>query len=265
MPMNPLPPSSPGDYFQGVKTSPVWDAPTRWFHWINLVLVALLTVSGYFFMYREAFQVDGREAKMALKAAHVWIGYAFAVNLAWRIIWAFRGNPIARWRSILPDRSSLRSMGAELRDLIARRPVSHLVRSPISRLSASVMFAVLLLLALTGLVRAGTDLYHPPLGPVVAAFVAPPGTDPSAITWRTEAQLADPDRFQLVSRLKLVTGVSHKYGSGVLLGLIVLHIAGVTLSEVRQRSGIVSIMISGHRVSPEGGDDPGVPGERPAA
>lgn len=116
MPMPPLSQPSAGDYFPGVKTAQVWDAPTRWFHWINLVLVALLTVSG-FFLYREMFQVEGREAKMALKSA--------------------RGNPISRWRALLPDRRSLRSMGGELRDLIARRPVCHLVRSPISRLSAT--------------------------------------------------------------------------------------------------------------------------------
>ena len=113
----------------------VWDAPTRWFHWINVVLVSVVAASGFFFMYRESFQVSGGEAKMALKAAHTWVGYAFVINLAARLVWAFRGNPNARWRAIVPDRAALRQIGAELRGLARRERVKHLVRSPVSRLS----------------------------------------------------------------------------------------------------------------------------------
>ena len=227
------------------ETPHVWDGPTRWFHWINLVLVFLLALSGYFVKYRSVFQVSGSEAKMAIIAAHAWVGYAFAINLAVRLIWAFVGNRNARWRAILPDRQALRGMGAELRALWTRRPVAHLVRSPVSRLSATLMFIVMLGMAGTGLARAGTDLYPLPLGPAVAAFVAKAGNQPSAITWRNELELGDEERLRLVGRVKTLTGVPHLYGSWILMGLIALHIAGVTLTEVRQRSGLISTMVSG--------------------
>jgi Ni/Fe-hydrogenase 1 B-type cytochrome subunit len=226
-------------------TEHVWDGLTRWFHWSNVVLVCLLAASGLFLKYRELLHVSGGEAKMALKAAHSLIGYAFALNLAVRIVWGFRGNVQARWQAVLPDRRSLSALGEELRGLRDRLPVTHLVRSPVSRLSATLMFVLMLGMAFTGLSRAGTDLYYLPLGPAVAAYVAKPGVDPSSITWRTEAELADEQRLRRVGYLELVTGLSHLYGSWILLGLMALHIAGVTLTEMRQRSGLISTMVSG--------------------
>lgn len=38
------------------------------------------------------------EGKILLKTTHVWIGYVFALNLLWRLIWAFIGGQYARWR-----------------------------------------------------------------------------------------------------------------------------------------------------------------------
>ena len=224
---------------------PVWDGPTRWFHWINVVLVFVSVLSGLFFLWRESFHVEGREAKMALKALHSWIGYVWLANLSWRAVWGFMGNSNARWRAVLPDREALRLIGPELRALIERRPRQHRGRSPVSRLSATVMFAMMLILATTGVIRAGTDLYHLPLGPVVAAYVAGSGVDASLIDWRTETELADPEKFRTVTGVKTVTGKTHEALSYLLLAWLVLHIGGVTLSEVRQRSGLVSSMIHG--------------------
>lgn len=225
---------------------PAWDAPTRWFHWANLALVLLLLLSGFFFQYREAFHVTGRDAKMALKVAHVWIGYAFTLILAARVAWALGGPPGARWRAILPDRDALRGIGAELRDLRDRRLVRHRTRSPLGRLGATLMFTLLLGLALTGLFRAGTDLYHSPLGPAVARYVARAGADPAALSWRTEEELADPLRMDRLNRAKPLAGLPHRVGAWLLLVLAVAHVTGVTLTEVRQRSGLVSAMVSGH-------------------
>jgi cytochrome b len=239
----------------------VWDAPTRWFHWTNLVLVLLLAGSGFFFMYREAFHVTGREAKMALKIAHVWIGYAFTLVLAARVAWAFIGSPSARWRAILPDRNALRGIGDELRGLRDRRLVRHPTRSPLSRLSATVMFALLLLLALTGLFRAATDLYHSPLGPAVARFVARQTVDPTTLSWQNEETLADPQRMARLNRIKQVAGLPHRVAAWLLSAMIVAHITGVVLTEVRQRSGLISAMVSGVAADqpPDGAPDPAPP------
>lgn len=228
----------------------VWDGPVRAFHWINVLLVCALFFSGQAFHYRHWFLVPGHEAEMALVTVHAWTGYAFGVNLAVRCLWGFLGTDNARWRSVLPDRRSLKGVGAELRLLLLRQPVGHAFRSPLSRLSATVMFIVMLVLAGSGLVRAGTDLYHWPLGPAVAAFVAKPGVSWSQLTWRNERELADPARRDQLWLTKTVSLLFHKYGAWLLAGLIGLHIAGVTLTEIRQRSGLISTMISGRAPIP---------------
>jgi cytochrome b561 len=233
-----------------------WDAATRGLHWLNAALVALLVLTGLLFMYRGGLQIDGKEAKMALKGFHSWIGYAFAATILTRVVWLFAGPPLARWRRVLPDRGALREIPAEFRALRAREPAMQAVRSPVSRLSATLMIVLMLLMAVTGLVRTSTDLYRLPFGPVVAAFVAQPGVESSTITWRNEAELAVPYRLALVTKVKSVAGPIHKYGSWVLLGLALLHVAGVTLTEIRQRTGLISAMVSGEVPPPRRPDVP---------
>jgi Ni/Fe-hydrogenase 1 B-type cytochrome subunit len=226
----------------------VWDAPTRWFHWINVLLVLVMALSGFFFMFREDFAVEGSEAKNALKALHVWIGYAFAANLLVRVVWGFAGNHFARWRQILPSAHTLREIGQDLRAMKARAPHAYLGHSPLGRVAITVMFALLLTMAASGLIRAGTDLYYPPFGPIVAAFVAGPGVDPAQITWRTERELTNDYRFGYINMVKSATGFAHTYGAYVLMLFIAVHVTGAILTETRQNSGAISAMFSGRKV-----------------
>ena len=109
------------------------------------------------------------------------------------------------------------------------------------------MFLLLLLLAVSGLIRAGTDLYYPPLGGTVASYVAKPGIDPAEIT-PLDMSLIDQDRLAIVDRLKIPVGQVHIYASWALLAMIILHISSVILKEVRQGGGIISAMFSGRKV-----------------
>lgn len=233
-----------------------WDAATRGLHWLNAALVAVLVLTGLLFMYRGGLQIDGKEAKMALKGFHSWIGYAFAAAIFARAAWLFLGPPLARWRRVVPDREALRAIPAELHALRSRRPATEPLRSPVSRLSATLMIAMMLLMATTGLIRTSTDLYRLPFGPIVASFVARQGVESSTITWRNEAELAEPYRLRLVTKAKLVAGKLHTYGSWVLLVLALLHVCGVVLTELRQRTGLISTMVSGEAPPPRHPDVP---------
>src|SRR5579864_7568622 len=78
-----------------------WDAPTRWFHWINAVLVAALSILGIALLTGRKFGV-GTEGRDLLERFHVMLGFALTINLLWRFYWAFHGNRYAQWRAILP-------------------------------------------------------------------------------------------------------------------------------------------------------------------
>ena len=225
----------------------VWDSPTRWFHWINVLTVVLMVLTGFLFMFRKELAIESVEAKYALLILHVWIGYVFAANLLIRIVWGFVGNRFARWRSVLPTRQTIRALGQDLRDLIARRPSAYLGRSPLGRVAMTLMFLLLLIQAGTGLIQAGAQIFYPPFGPLVARFVAKPGVDPATISWRNAKENVVPHRIGYVSKLRFVSARTHVYTSYFLLLLIVLHVTGVVLTETRQRSGMVSAMFSGQK------------------
>ena len=74
-----------------LKSYAVWDAGTRWFHWINAVCVIALIVIGTVIINDKALGVTN-DGKVTLKTIHAWIGYVFAINLLRRIAWAFFGN-----------------------------------------------------------------------------------------------------------------------------------------------------------------------------
>jgi Ni/Fe-hydrogenase 1 B-type cytochrome subunit len=37
-----------------LRSYPVWDAPTRWFHWINALCIVVLTALGLAILYSKA-------------------------------------------------------------------------------------------------------------------------------------------------------------------------------------------------------------------
>ena len=80
----------------------VWDAPTRWFHWINaLAVLSLISVGVMLLNDNDALDLSAG-GKVQLKQIHVALGYVMALNLIWRFVWAFLGNRHARWRAMLP-------------------------------------------------------------------------------------------------------------------------------------------------------------------
>lgn len=229
------------------KTYRIWDLPTRWFHWVNVLTVFLMLLTGFLFHFRYALAIDSREAKMALMVLHVCIGYAFATNLLVRIVWGFIGNPFARWASVLPSKETIRALREDVRDLVASRPSTYLGRSPLGRIAVTLMFLLLLTQAGTGLLQAGTRIYYPPFGSVVAHFVAKPGVGGAEVSWRNEKETTDPGRLQDVRTVQTAAAVTHKYSAYLLMLLIGLHITGVVLTETRQRSNAVSAMFSGRK------------------
>ncbi|MDH3526885.1 MAG: cytochrome b/b6 domain-containing protein [Gammaproteobacteria bacterium] len=95
-----------------LKAYPAWDAGVRWFHWINLLCLLGLIAVGVVILNAKTLGIPN-EGKMLQKTVHVWIGYVFALNLLWRLVWAFIGTPRARWLALLPGG---RGYGDELRE-----------------------------------------------------------------------------------------------------------------------------------------------------
>ena len=77
----------------------VWDVPTRLFHWLLVLLVALAWVTG--------------EAEGSMFTVHQLAGYGVAVLLVFRVIWGFAGSRHSRFSDFVrPGARSLRTSRA---------------------------------------------------------------------------------------------------------------------------------------------------------
>lgn len=230
-----------------LKSYVVWDAGVRWFHWINVLSVLGLIAVGVVLMNDDALGLSN-DGKVLLKTVHVVIGYAFALNLLWRFIWAFIGGPHARWRGLLPGgRGYLGETRRYIASLRAGRPEQFLGHNPLGRLAIAVLLLLMLMMAVTGLILAGTDLFFPPLGRSIANWVAAAGVDPATLV-PYAPDMYDKVAFAAMRDLRKLVVSVHHYGFYVLLGVVLVHILAVVVTELRTGGNLVSAMFSGKKV-----------------
>ena len=233
-----------------LKTYRVWDASTRWFHWLNLLCMLGLIAVGVAILNAKALGVS-TDGKILLKTVHVWIGYVFAVNLLWRLVWAFIGGPHARWRAILPGgRGYMTEVSRYIADVRSGRPRQYLGHNPLGRIAVTLLLLLLLTQAITGLVLAGTDLFYPPIGAWIAGWVANPGVDPATLLPYAK-EMYDETAYEAMRAFRKPFITVHYYGFYVLLVFAVIHILAVVTTELREGGNLISAMFSGEKVLSE--------------
>lgn len=138
------------------RTLRVWDLPTRLFHWILMLLVLALLISG---------QVGG-----ATMDWHARFGYAVFALLLFRILWGFLGGFHSRFSHFLPSPSRLVQVCRDTLRGPHRWSAGH---SPSGALSVVVMLLLLLLQASSGLMSDDEIGFSGPLsGKVSGALVS---------------------------------------------------------------------------------------------
>ena len=230
-----------------LKIYSVWDANVRWFHWINLLCVLGLIAVGVVILNAKILGVS-TEGKILLKTIHVWIGYGFALNLLWRLIWAFIGSEQARWRSILPGGQNyindLRDYISEFKAGQARQYIGH---NPLGRIAVTLLLLLLFIQAVTGLMLAGTDIFYPPFGAWIAGWIASPGVDPASLMPYAK-DTYDAAAYEAMRAFRKPFITVHYYGFYALLCLIVAHIIAVVVTEIREGGNLISAMFTGKKV-----------------
>ena len=186
--------------------------------------------------------------KLLLKTTYVWFGYVFALNLASRLAWAFIGNRYARWSAINPfQRGNGAAMRTYLREMKRGNARQYLGHNPVARAMVALLLILLVLQGATGLVLAGTDIYYPPFGSWITGWIAAPGVDPSTIVPYDKTGI-DPASWDAMRSFRSTFVTVHYWTFYALLVAIVIHIAGVIVTELREGGAIVSAMITGEKV-----------------
>ena len=225
----------------------VWDKPTRWFHWINVLAVLSLIGLGLVILNANALEIS-TQGKVLLKETHVWVGYVFVCNLVFRLLWGFVGNRYTRWGGIL-------SVGfgyfGSVRDYVAGflggRPKRYLGHNPLGRISVAAMLVLLLVQAVTGLVLAGTDIFYPPLGSWIAEWIAAEGVDPGSLAPYAK-EMYDEQAYQEMRAFRRPFITTHLYAFYVLVAVAAAHIAAVIVTEIREGGTLISAMFTGRKI-----------------
>lgn len=226
---------------------PVWDRTTRLFHWLNVLCVIGLIGVGTIILYAGDLGVS-TEGKIGLKTLHVCIGYVFLINLIWRLIWGFVGGPYARWSAILPGGKGYgRALRTYLQGITKNQPDSYLGHNPVGRISVTLLLAALLVQGASGILLAGTDVYMPPFGQYFAEWVASPDMDPTKVRPYAPDTVNEASYKEMRTFRSPVIGI-HLATYYVLLVLILLHIIGVVMTEVRKGGTIISAMFTGRKI-----------------
>ncbi len=236
-----------------------WDVPTRIFHWVNFTTVICLIIFGLIMLFKKELGITGIDAKVGLKEVHVIFGYIFVLNLAWRILWGFIGNRYARWSNLLPGKDFISNIQHYIQSVKSGESEQYIGHNPLGRLAVIFIFLLLVIMAVTGLVRAGTDIYYPPFGSAVLEYIAEPGADLDSIKPYI-ADGTDKDKAAKLKAFKGPFGKVHIYTSYVLMFMIVLHIFFVVRTEIREGGGLISAMFTGKKVltrKPADLDQPG--------
>lgn len=155
--------------------------------------------------------------KDALVPLHARIGLSILGLVLARIVWGFLGPPHARFRDFVRRPAAVL---AYVRDVARGRATLHLSHNPVGGAMVLALLAVLLALILTG----AATYAGPEFGGVLAPFVS----------------------RQVAHAIKEV----HEGLSGVLVGMIGAHVAGVVLSSVLERQNLVKGIITGWKRSP---------------
>jgi len=230
-----------------LRSYSVWDASTRWFHWINALCVIALAVVGIAILNAGGLGV-ANTGKATLKTIHTWIGYVFTLNLFWRIVWAFLGNRYAGWRSVLPGgKGYFQAIRSYVAAFIAGRPEHYLGHNPLGRLAVAVLFLLIFIQTITGLVLAGTDLFYPPLGHWIAQWVAAPDSDPASLL-PYAPKMYDTAAYESMRAFRKPFALTHLYGFYVLIVVVVMHVAAVIVTELREGGSIISAMFTGRKI-----------------
>ncbi|MFT5236173.1 MAG: cytochrome b, partial [Shewanella sp.] len=211
----------------------VWDKPSRLFHWVNVLLVVSLLFVGFLMLFRTDLGIDSLEAKIKIKELHVIIGYVFAANLLFRILWGFIGTHFARFANNIPSFRAIKGYQSALGRGENPQYIGH---NPMGKLAVFIIMLSLTVMLATGLFRAGTDIYYPPFGDAVATYIAQDGVDSASIK-PYDVTGVDKSKLDEMKPYKSFAGQVHLYGSYFLMLLIFLHIVGVVQAERKHQPG----------------------------
>ena len=204
----------------------VWEVPVRVTHWVNMLAIIVLSVTGIYIGSPRTLGLDPADYVMGwVRVVHFTAGYAFAISVASRIWWAFAGNRYAGWREFVPfiDPEGRRNMWRMFAyyTFLSRKvphPVGH---NALAGATYLLVFTLYLVMAFTGFA-----LYaeHAP-GGVMHKLLTP--------------------LYLLFSNQGM--RLTHHMVMWLLIAFAIHHVYSAWLMDVKERGGVMSSIFGGYK------------------
>jgi Ni/Fe-hydrogenase 1 B-type cytochrome subunit len=211
----------------------VWELPVRLTHWLIVLSIAFLTVTGLY-IGNPYIIVPGEAGEHfvmgTMKLVHSYAAIVFTLSVLSRIAWMFVGNRWARWNQFLPaTREGRRGIRGTLAFYLFVRPAPppYVGHNPVAGATYTLVFLLFLTMIATGLGLRGMS-----------------------------AHVDSPLRF-FAGLLGLFGGAQgarwvHHVVMWLLLGFAVHHVASAVLVSRVEKNGILDSIFSGYKfVRPE--------------
>ena len=136
----------------------VWELPVRLYHWINMLCVISLVITGFVIGNPPAF-MSGTEAYFnywfgTVRFIHFVSAFLFFFNFVFRTYWGFYGNEFSRWTNFIPLK---RCQWKEIIDVIkvdvlqiTHKKIDSIGHNALASFIYFITFLIFLLQCLTG-------------------------------------------------------------------------------------------------------------------
>lgn len=203
----------------------VWEAPVRITHWLNMLCLVLLSITGIYI--RSPFLIATSTDSFVMgwfRFIHFVSAYVFVVNLAIRMYWSVSGNAYASWKAYFPfssERIDTLFKQMAFYALVSRKPPKDIGHTPLAGLS---YFFLLLLCGVS--VISGFALY---------SLNRPPGLMTGMFGWVFN--------FISIPMARLI----HDLIMWLVLAFVILHVYIVFLLNGAEQNGLFSSMFDGYK------------------
>ena len=216
----------------GMEKVYVYEAPVRLWHWINMLAILVLGVTGYFIgnpLPTMSGEASDHYLMGTIRFLHFSAAYIFAVGFLGRIYWAFVGNSHARELFYVPiwRVSWWQGFIDELKwyAFLKKEPAKHEGHNPMAQFAMFFMFVLGSIL----MIVTGFALYGEGTGPgswandLFSSWVIPLfGQSQDLHSW-------------------------HRLGLWIITVFVIAHVYVAVREDIMSRQSMVSTMINGWR------------------
>ena len=206
----------------------VWELPVRITHWVNVITIGILTVTGIYIA--SPFIVTNGEATNqylmgSMRFTHFVAAFVFTVSVLFRIYWAFIGNKYANWKQFIPTKPARRrGIGRMLAFylFLRRDPPAVVGHNPLAGMAYTVVLILFVLQIITGFALYSLSFDAGTFWPTTFGWV-------------------------IVIFGGQVIRLIHDIIMWLILAFTVHHVYTALLIDTEERSGLVSSIITGFK------------------